>query len=90
MPEVKRTGFSGGGAVMTEIVNPPNGDFAIGQQPCQHFVPRWEGNAFGTWGNRHECYGRCGRLVSFYEKCNRDHHQNGYESCKPEEDKSNG
>jgi len=54
--------------------------FAIGKQPCSDFKPKQEW--FGS--NRHECiYCRLDEVtVSFCENCVRDHHQDGYETCK--------
>jgi hypothetical protein len=52
--------------------------FTQGRQPCQVFTPRQE-----WWGsNRHQCmYCRDDTTVSYCENCNRDHHENGYETC---------
>jgi hypothetical protein len=53
--------------------------FTRGKQPCKAFTPSQE-----WWGsNRHQCV-YCGGdvVVSFCEGCNKDHHQNGYETCK--------
>ena len=50
--------------------------FETGKQPCKDFKPQNDG--FGT--NRHSCY-KCDKTVSFCENCNRDHHEDGYETC---------
>ena len=43
-----------------------------------------EANEYAEWENRHECvFCRDGiGTVSFCENCNRDHHNDGYETCK--------
>lgn len=64
-------------------MNRPNSAFAVGRQPCQEFKPKRDGNGYGEWDNRHECY-RCAGLVSFCENCTRDHHADGYETCRAE------
>jgi hypothetical protein len=57
--------------------------FTIGQQPCNNFKGKVEHHAYGSWVNEHQCY-RCrdDTTVSWCENCNRDHHENGYETCK--------
>jgi hypothetical protein len=63
-------------------------DFKSGQQPCQNYSPKQDGNGYGTWNNVHECFcghskGKtCGKAVSQCENCNRDHHEDGYENCQ--------
>jgi len=57
-------------------------DFTVGQQPCNNFNPQIEYNEYAQWSNRHECYKHCGKTVSFCENCCRDHHEDGYDSCK--------
>jgi len=59
-------------------------EFETGRQPCTNYKPemavRWD----SLWPNEHECV-FCrdgGGTVSFCENCNRDHHSNGYETCK--------
>ena len=55
-------------------------DFRAGKQPCNEYNPQLESNEHGIWDNQHQCY-KCGGVVSFCLNCNRDHHENGYESC---------
>ena len=58
--------------------------FEKGEQPCGFYTPQIDGNEYGTWENQHECM-RCeGSIVSFCLNCYRDHHANGYETCKRE------
>jgi len=62
-------------------MNAPDSAFLKGQQPCENFRPQLERNEYAIWTNRHECY-KCGGSVSFCEHCKKDHHANGYETCK--------
>lgn len=55
--------------------------YAVGKQPCQSLNRKTDGNPHAVWLNVHQCY-RCNGTVSFCENCYRDHHYNGYESCK--------
>ncbi len=57
-------------------------EFTIGKQPCNDFKQQIECNEYAEWGNIHECY-KCGGKVSLCENCYYDHHENGYETCKP-------
>lgn len=63
--------------------NPDYWSFTKGKQPCKTYLPHQDGNEYGTWNNVHECYRRCGKTVSFCLSCNRDHHEDGYETCTP-------
>ena len=62
-------------------------DYTVGQQPCQNFKQRMDGNENAMWGNVHECYcghskgNGCTKTVSFCENCYKDHHEGGYENC---------
>ena len=57
-------------------------NFKTGKQPCDNFKPATEVNEYASWDNLHECY-RCKEgKVSFCDNCNRDHHTNGYDTCK--------
>jgi hypothetical protein len=58
------------------------GKYEIGQQPCSDLTRQWEANVHGQWLNVHECY-RCEKTVTYCENCRRDHHEDGYETCKP-------
>ena len=58
--------------------------YTVGKQPCDNFKPQMEANEYAMWENLHQCY-RCGGEVSFCLNCYKDHHKNGYETCKPEE-----
>lgn len=55
--------------------------FTVGQQPCDNYMPKIDGNEYAMWDNEHECY-KCDGTVSFCENCFWDHHANGYETCK--------
>jgi hypothetical protein len=55
-------------------------NFSVGKQPCNHYVPAKDSNAYAEWNNEHQCY-KCGKLVSFCTECNSDHHGGGYEIC---------
>lgn len=55
--------------------------FKKGKQPCNDFKGQIEHHEHGSWENRHQCY-KCGGIVSFCENCYKDHHDNGYETCK--------
>jgi hypothetical protein len=57
--------------------------YRIGKQPCANYNPQMEMNEHAIWENVHECY-RCKSNVSFCLNCMRDHHLDGYETCKPE------
>lgn len=57
-------------------------NFEIGKQPCNNFESANE-NA-GWSGNVHQCI-RCYGEVSFCDNCKKDHHNNGYETCKRKE-----
>ncbi len=58
------------------------GMFEEGKQPCDNYNPSMDGNGYGKWENVHQCI-YCGEdvTVSFCLTCNKDHHQNGYETC---------
>jgi hypothetical protein len=56
-------------------------NYDVGKQPCQVLKRKYEGDG---WPNVHECY-RCRGKVSFCENCNRDHHEDGYETCQLKE-----
>ena len=58
----------------------PRVDFTAGQQPCQDYNPKPDGNGYGTWANEHSCI-YCDSTVSFCLSCHSDHHADGYESC---------
>lgn len=60
-------------------------EFTMGEQPCERFNQQLDGNEYGAWGNIHECY-KCSGKVSFCVNCCRDHHENGYETCKQKTD----
>lgn len=66
------------------------GSFEVGEQPCGSF--RALDSLFPGSGNVHECFApfdkpglRCAEMhngrVSFCENCNRDHHNNGWQTC---------
>jgi hypothetical protein len=57
--------------------------FTIGKQPCANFNPKRDGNAHAEWDNVHQCT-FCGGdvTVSFCLTCYRDHHENGWQTCK--------
>lgn len=63
-------------------------DFKSGQQPCDNYTPKMDGNGYAEWENVHECYcghskgKNCEGLVSFCLNCHSDHHSNGYQSCQ--------
>lgn len=65
--------------------------FTIGRQPCQDYVPKLDGNGYAEWDNVHQCI-YCGddTTVSFCLTCCRDHHENGYETCKYAQGKTDG
>lgn len=56
-------------------------EFEKGKQPCSNFSPQLEENEHAVWPNEHQCY-KCGGTVSFCINCSKDHHENGYETCK--------
>ena len=53
--------------------------YTIGKQPCDNLSPNEDENWFGA--SQHECPKCCG-LRMFCTNCNRDHHKNGWDSCK--------
>lgn len=55
-------------------------DFKIGNQPCTKFEAQKDYYYDSVGSNRHQCY-KCAGVVSFCINCNKDHHENGYESC---------
>lgn len=62
-------------------------DYTIGRQPCVSFTPSIDGNAHAMWANVHECIfcrksGDETSTVSFCTNCSKDHHSDGYETCK--------
>lgn len=59
--------------------------FETGKQPCNNFNPQIEANTYAQWENEHQCY-KCGGIVSYCLNCYRDHHENGYETCKKDTD----
>jgi hypothetical protein len=62
--------------------------YDTGKQPCDNFQADMDGNGTERWENRHECYAPfdgtrpCDLTVSSCAKCNKDHHEDGYNSCK--------
>lgn len=75
----------------SESAGPPGpyvSPFAKGRQPCNKYTPAQENVHGATFDNVHVCYGKkrdgdiCGKKVSFCEKCHRDHHEGGYETCR--------
>ena len=54
--------------------------YETGQQPCSNFTPHQEANAYAIWDNVHCCI-YCHKTVSWCKNCNRDHHEDGYETC---------
>lgn len=68
--------------------------YEVGQQPCQNFKPHRDGNGYAEWDNAHECI-FCAVAyenvtVSFCETCCKDHHANGYETCKRTQKRRDG
>lgn len=59
-----------------------NETYKTGSQPCEKFTPRL--NEVGVL-DRHECP-RCGKLRVFCTFCDFDHHESGWENCRPDED----
>ena len=57
--------------------------FTIGKQPCADFKAQRDGNEYGEWDNRHECFGSkgCTKRVSFCVNCHTDHHEDGWAEC---------
>jgi hypothetical protein len=59
--------------------------FTIGEQPCQHFL---RGNAdiaalgAGNRRNLHQCP-KCEGNRAWCDACHTDHHDGGWETCKP-------
>lgn len=56
--------------------------YEIGRQPCGQFVPKRDGNGYGEWDNVHQCVFCVDSTVSFCESCCKDHHADGYETCR--------
>ena len=56
-------------------------NYEIGKQPCANFNP--EDDHYYGGRNVHSCY-KCYGRVSFCKSCCFDHHENGYESCDPQ------
>lgn len=54
--------------------------FKVGKQPCSKFKSMDEDYRFS--GNVHSCIYCNNKTVSFCENCCKDHHENGYETCK--------
>lgn len=65
----------------TDHVTAPHPEYRTGDQPCDNFCPADPGD-FGTV---HDCYSKCGRSGAriFCENCSRDHHKDGWDTCKP-------
>ncbi len=63
----------------------PN-EYTVGEQPCQDYRPS-EADSDELCGtgiaNVHQCPICWGRR-SFCDNCHRDHHEQGWETCKPE------
>lgn len=56
-------------------------DWNVGEQPCKDFCP-YELSPFGGVVD-HECPTRLG-FRAFCANCNRDHHEDGWETCTEE------
>jgi hypothetical protein len=59
--------------------------FTVGNQPCQHFLRGDADIAALGPGNRrnlHECP-KCSGNRAWCDYCNTDHHDGGWETCKP-------
>jgi hypothetical protein len=57
--------------------------FTVGEQPCQNLL-RGDSDALepGNRMNAHQCP-KCEGVRVWCDNCNRDHHQGGWETCKP-------
>lgn len=68
-------------------MNPPDGTivmasrYEIGKQPCQN-LKRGEGSLPGV-NNEHQCP-ICWGIRTWCDNCYCDHHEGGWETCKPE------